>query len=57
MILGRVIKKYRLMSEKNLRDMAAEIGVSPATLMRIEHGRSIDAATLVVLLNWLTKES
>jgi len=33
--------------------MATEIGVSPATLSRIERGYAMDAGTLLVLWHWL----
>jgi transcriptional regulator with XRE-family HTH domain len=36
-------------------DVAADIGISPATLMRIEHGQAFDAETLLKLWTWLLK--
>lgn len=54
MRLGRVIKVYRLHSELTMRELADEIGIGPATLMRIEHGQSPDGDTLVKVLSWLT---
>lgn len=53
MRLGLVLKKYRLMMEYDLRAVAKEIGISAATLMRIEHGREIDAKTFLKIINWL----
>jgi transcriptional regulator with XRE-family HTH domain len=50
--LGAVLKCYRLLKERNLRELAKEIGVSASTLCRLETGRAIDAETLVKILNW-----
>lgn len=35
------------------RALAKDIGISAATLNRIERGNAMDAATLVKLLNWM----
>lgn len=51
--LGVMFKRYRAMGDFDLRSLAAWIGIAPATLMRIEHGRAIDAATLLKLLSWM----
>ena len=53
--LGRMLRCYRQMNEHELRSMAKEVGVSAATLMRIEHGRECDASTLVKVLQWAMK--
>lgn len=39
--------------DKKLRETAKEIGISPATLMRIEGGRIPDVATFGKMCNWL----
>jgi transcriptional regulator with XRE-family HTH domain len=44
---------YRVSSGTGLRQMAADIGVSAATLSRIERGYAMDAVTLIVLWKWL----
>ncbi len=41
------------MSELGIREAAAELGISPATLSRIERGESMDGATLAKILHWL----
>jgi transcriptional regulator with XRE-family HTH domain len=41
------------MEERDLRSVAAEMGIGAATLMRIEHGREVDSATTIKLLVWL----
>lgn len=51
--LGRMLTLYRVSSGTGVREMATEIGVSPATLSRIERGYAMDAGTLLVLWHWL----
>lgn len=53
MRLGRVIYRYRTMSDVSIRDLAKEVGISPATLHRIETGGAVDGSTLALLLIWL----
>lgn len=49
--LGTMVRKER--GERKLRDTAKEIGISPATLMRIENGRIPDVATFGKICSWL----
>lgn len=53
MKLGELIRKWRLMSEKSVREVAAEIGISAPTLNRIEHGESMSGEVLAAILAWL----
>src|ERR1700677_4479474 len=53
MRLGKLIAKWRFLHEINLRDMAAEIGIGTSTLQRLEGRAMPDAATLIILMNWL----
>lgn len=53
MKLGKVIKKYRLISELTLREVGKEIGIGAATLMRLEQGREPDGQTIAKILAWL----
>jgi transcriptional regulator with XRE-family HTH domain len=53
MKLGQVIRRYRVTGEVSLRDMGKDIGISAATLMRLEQGRDPDGATLTKVLIWL----
>lgn len=53
MKLRRLLKAYRIHYELNMRTMAKELGVSTATISRIENGKNIDADTLLKLINWL----
>jgi transcriptional regulator with XRE-family HTH domain len=54
--LGKVLRKYRVISELTLRDVGKEIGIGAATLMRIEQGRVPDGDTLAKILVWLFKK-
>lgn len=49
--LGNEVRKHR--ANKTLREAAREIGVSPATLMRVESGRVPDVETFGKLCGWL----
>lgn len=53
MKLGEVIRKWRAMSERGVREVAKEIGVSHGTLSRIERGEPCDGVTLVKIAMWL----
>lgn len=54
--LGEMLRLYRTMHQRTLRDVAKESGISHATLMRIEHGQAFDAKTLLALWRWLLDE-
>ena len=54
-VLGQVIRKWRILSDFTLRHAAKMIGVSPATLMRIEIGHHPDGVTLTKILFFLLK--
>lgn len=54
MQLGQVLRRWRLMSELDLRSAAKMLGIdSAATLLRIEQGRSPSGETLAKILAWL----
>jgi transcriptional regulator with XRE-family HTH domain len=57
MKLGTVLRKWRLMSELDLRSAAAEMNLDAATLMRIEQGRMPSGETLRSILRWLMEDS
>lgn len=42
--------------EVRVRDLAKQIGVSPATISRISRGEKIDGKTMLLVINWLFKE-
>lgn len=50
--LGNVLRKWRLMSERDLRSVAEELGISASSLMRIEYGYFPDTHTMMKILNW-----
>jgi transcriptional regulator with XRE-family HTH domain len=54
--LGEMLRLYRTVRGRTLRDVAPAIGISPATLMRIEVGQSFDADTLLKLWTWMLAE-
>jgi transcriptional regulator with XRE-family HTH domain len=49
--LGTMLKDKR--RDKGIREVAAEIGVSSATLSRIENGKIPDLKTFSKICNWL----
>ena len=49
--LGALVRKKR--GERKLRETAREIGIGPATLMRVENGRIPDIETFGKLCKWL----
>ncbi len=53
MKLGRVIADYRWANRAGVRELATEIGISHATLSRVENGENCDAKTLTTILSWL----
>ena len=57
MKLGIVLRKWRLMSELDLRTAAAEIGLDHETLHRIELGRMPSGESLKTILIFLMGDS
>ena len=49
--LGALVRKKR--GERKLREVARDIGIGPATLMRVENGRIPDIETFGKLCKWL----
>lgn len=41
------------MNELTVRELGAQIGISPASVTRLEHSHECDASTLVKIMNWL----
>lgn len=50
---GAMFRAYRFHRGLTLRQLAAEIGVSSATLCRMESGKDPDAQTMLMVLAWL----
>lgn len=55
MKLCQVLKQYRWAAKLGVRELAAEIGCSPSTLARIEHGEIPSGAVLSKILCWLLR--
>jgi transcriptional regulator with XRE-family HTH domain len=55
--LGEMLRLYRAVNKVTIRALAPQIGTSPATLLRVEQGKGMDAATFMRLLNWLMREA
>lgn len=55
--LGEMVRCYRLVAGMSLRGLSVATGLSAASLMRIEHGYAIDAATLLRLLSWMLRSA
>ena len=49
--LGALVRDKR--GQRKLRETAAEIGIGPSTLMRVENGRIPDIETFGKLCHWL----
>ncbi len=49
--LGSLVRERR--GEQSLRSLSACLGISAATLSRVERGRTIDVATYRRLMGWL----
>ncbi len=54
--LGEMLRLYRTVRGWSLREVAPQIGIGHATLMRIEAGYALDADTLLKLWTWLLAE-
>lgn len=52
---GEMLRLYRSVRGVTLRELAPDIGISHATLLRIECGLAMDAATLLKLWTWMLK--
>ena len=52
--LGPLVRERR--GRRNLRETAAEIGIGPATLMRVENGRMPDVGTFGKICRWLGED-
>jgi predicted transcriptional regulator len=55
MPLGEMLKLYRQKHRLGVRAMAELLGVSHATVSRIERGYGCDGNSLVKIVNWMFK--
>jgi transcriptional regulator with XRE-family HTH domain len=51
-MIGELIKAWRKEHRHGTRALAKVLGISAATLNRIEHGQPIDGDTQLKLINW-----
>jgi transcriptional regulator with XRE-family HTH domain len=56
MRLGKALKLYRVTAGKTDRELGDEIGVSAATVCRIENGLACDMRSFAKLLAWLVDD-
>ena len=56
MKLGQILKKWRFMSDLDLRSASEQMGIGAATLSRIEKGAVPDGYTFVKLLTWMCEQ-
>ena len=50
---GDLLRAYRFHRSLTVRDLAPEIGISIATLSRLERGHQPDGDTMLKLLAWM----
>ena len=53
MNIGKLLRSYREVNRKSICDLSKEIGLTIATLSRIENGKPVDLRITLVLINWL----
>jgi len=53
MLIGEMLQTYRNQERFGTREYAKMIGISHATLNRIENGKDVDAKTLLKLIEWV----
>ena len=51
--IGQLLVLYRATKGYGVRELSHEVGVSAATLSRIERGHAMDAETLLKIWAWL----
>lgn len=52
-MLGTLIKNYRKREKIGIVELAGQIGVSAATLSRLENGKEVDLKTHFKIERWL----
>lgn len=57
MILGNLIRRWRLSQDFSVKDVSKRIGIAPSTLVHIEMGKvPPHSETLIKLWNWALSE-
>lgn len=52
MRICEILRLWRKMADLGIREAAQEMGISPATLSRVERGGDVDGKTLAKILMW-----
>jgi transcriptional regulator with XRE-family HTH domain len=52
-MIGKILKDFRYANRMGMRELAKRLGVSVATICRIESGKPMDQETVVKLFNVL----
>lgn len=52
MRFGELLKLWRAVTDRPLRELSKDIGISHSTLNRIEQGEACDSETLIKLINY-----
>jgi transcriptional regulator with XRE-family HTH domain len=53
MRIGELVRAWRKECGKGQREVAADIGISYATLARVESGHAADGMTIIKLVIWV----
>ncbi len=54
--MAGLLRVWRSAEKESLREFASELGISAATLHRVEAGHYVDGSTLAKILTWLMSE-
>ena len=57
MRLGKILADHRYANRMGVRELAKDIGLSAATLNRIENGKPCDGDSIAKLMIWLFTDS
>lgn len=53
MIISKMMRLYRATSDKDQKEIAADIGIPAKTLSRLENGKGIDQLATIKIMAWL----
>ena len=54
--LAKLLKFYTSFSDKEAKEIAAEIGINESTFTRVKQGKMPNAVNLVKIMNWMLQE-
>lgn len=52
-MIGKLLKLYRNVNDIGIRELSKELGISRATLSRIERKNICDSKIMLKIINWL----